>query len=180
MARQQSFQDPGVAYHLWRNVESLYQAPLSENRLQNICTCLRDDMDKMYGHFWQVVVNRTEAFGLATAHAKTERHVVDQHGVYRDGRVFCFNNIIFKCVKPSRAGEIYNLITLDARCSSFASSYKGSFHFLTHSWRHFTFSYSFVLSCFSEIRLHEEAAEKSYLYCRRHDFSGTLSTVLQP
>lgn len=121
MARQQSFQDPGVAYHLWRNVETLYQAPLSDNRLQNICTCLRDDMDKMYGHFWQVVVNRTEAFGLATAHAKTERHVVDQHGVYRDGRVFCFNNIIFKCVKPSRAGEIYNLITLDARCSSLAA-----------------------------------------------------------
>ncbi|CDJ58648.1 myosin A, putative [Eimeria maxima] len=86
VTRQQSFQDPGVSYHLWRNVAALYQAPLSDNRLQNICTCLRDDMDRVYGHFWQVIVNRTEAFGLATAHAKTKRHLIDQHGVYRDGR----------------------------------------------------------------------------------------------
>lgn len=94
-----------MAYHLWRSIENLYQAPLSEHRLQNICTCIRDDMDKMYGHFWQVLVNRTEAFGLASAHMKATRHVVDQHGVYRDGRVFSFNNIVFKCIKPSRKGK---------------------------------------------------------------------------
>ena len=104
MERQQSFQDPGVSYHLWQNAKSLYQAPLSEHRLQNICTCLRDDMDRVYGHFWQVIINRTEAFGLASAHAKAERHLVNQHGVYRDGRVFSFNNIVFKCVKPSPKG----------------------------------------------------------------------------
>ncbi|KAL8270345.1 hypothetical protein Esti_005732 [Eimeria stiedai] len=125
-SRQPSFQDMGVMYHLWRNMESLYQAPLSEHRLQNICTCVRDDMDKMYGHFWQMLINRTESFGLATAHVKTARHVVDQNGVFRDGRVFNFNNIIFKCRKPPP----------------------------------------------KEIKLHEEAAEKSYLSCRRQDFSG--------
>ncbi|KAL8426640.1 hypothetical protein Efla_005897 [Eimeria flavescens] len=128
VTRQYSFQDTGAAYHLWRNIESLYQVPLSEHRLQNICTCVRDDMDKLYGHCWQVLINRTEAFGLASAHMKTTRHVVDQHGVYRDGRVFNFNNIIFKCVKPSRR----------------------------------------------EIRLHEEAAEKTYLSCRKQDFSGLV------
>ncbi|XP_026193989.1 myosin-B/C [Cyclospora cayetanensis] len=125
---QDSFQDPGISYHIWRNIESLYQAPLTDHRLQNICTCVRDDMDRLYGHFWQVLVNRTDRFGLATAHVKGKRYLAKQHGVCKDGRVFSFNNIIFTCTKPSR----------------------------------------------KEIRLHEEAAEKSYLCCRKQDFSGLV------
>lgn len=104
VSRQMSFENTSVSYHLWQNIENLYASPVNGERLQNIATCLRDDMDQKYGYFWQVVMNRNERFGLASTHQKGFRHAVGQKGVYVDRRVFCFNHLIFRTLKPSVKG----------------------------------------------------------------------------
>ncbi|EPR64013.1 myosin C [Toxoplasma gondii GT1] len=90
------------AYHVWRSVELLFREPLSDKRLQNICTVIRNDMDQHYGFFWQVIINRTPNFGMAATHIHGSLHVVEQEGMYRDGRQFLFHLIMYKTRKPRK------------------------------------------------------------------------------
>ncbi|PFH33165.1 myosin C [Besnoitia besnoiti] len=90
------------AFHVWRSVELLFREPLSEGRLQNICTAIRNDMDKNYGFFWQVIINRAPHFGVAATHIHGSLHVVDQQGMYRDGREFLFHLIMYKTRRPRK------------------------------------------------------------------------------
>nr|CEL67070.1 TPA: myosin D [Neospora caninum Liverpool] len=90
------------AYHVWRSVELLFREPLSDKRLQNICTVIRNDMDQHYGFFWQVIINRTPNFGMAATHIHGSLHVVEQDGMYRDGRQFLFHLIMYKTRKPRK------------------------------------------------------------------------------
>ncbi|PHJ20783.1 myosin c, partial [Cystoisospora suis] len=119
------------AYHVWKSVEMLFRAPLSENRLQNICTVIRNDLDANYGHFWQVIINRTPRFGVAATHIHGSLHVLEQIGIYRNGAEYTFHLILYKTRRP----------------------------------------------CKQEIRLHEQAAEKTYGICRQRDFSGIVRVM---
>lgn len=93
------------AYHVWKSVEMLFRAPLSEKRLQNICTVIRNDLDANYGHFWQVIINRTPRFGVAATHIHGSLHVLEQLGIYRNGAEYTFHLILYKTRRPCKQGE---------------------------------------------------------------------------